>query len=68
MAGFDYDAARVVLGAPTIYREEVKFAIGKPARVQDLEEKRRERESPTDTKHCGICLRRGFSECRLERI
>ena len=50
MAGFDYDVARVALGVPTGYRVEALFAVGKPGRVQELEEKMREREMPSDRK------------------
>ena len=50
MAGFDYDAAREKLGVPHGYRVEAMIAVGKPGRLEDLEEKIREREVPSDRK------------------
>ena len=50
MAGFDYDAARADLGVPGGYRVEAMIAVGKPGRVEDLDEKTREREVPSGRK------------------
>ena len=50
MAGFDYAAARADLGVPAGYRVEAMIAVGKPGRVEDLEEKMREREVPSARK------------------
>ena len=50
MAGFDYQAARSQLGVPAGYRVEAMIAIGKPGRREDLDERLRDRELPSDRK------------------
>ena len=50
MAGFDYDAASITLDVPSGFRVEAMIAVGRPGRVEDLEEKIREREVPSPRK------------------
>lgn len=50
MEGFDYDRARMVLKVPDEYEIEAMFAIGKIGKPEDLPEKLREREKPSDRK------------------
>ena len=58
MAGFDYEAARKVLDVPDHYEVEAMVALGRPGRVEELDERLREREHPSD--------RRPASEFALE--
>jgi nitroreductase len=48
--GFDYAKAKTVLKIPEEYHVEAMFALGKLGNKQDLPEKYREREQPTDRK------------------
>jgi nitroreductase len=50
MAGFDYDRARVALEIPPEYRVEAMAAVGRPGRIEDLEESFRARETPSQRK------------------
>jgi|ERR1700733_923892 len=50
MEGFDYEKARTVLNIPADYQVEAMFAIGRLGNPQDLPEKLREREKPSDRK------------------
>ena len=50
MEGFDYDRARAVFNIPNDYTVEAMFAIGKLGKKEDLPEKLREREKPSDRK------------------
>ena len=50
MAGFDYEGARINLEVPDSYRVEAMIAVGRPGRLQDLDESLRERERPSDRK------------------
>ena len=50
MAGFDYDAARVSSKVPPGFQVEAMIAVGRPGRLEDLEEKMREREVPSERK------------------
>jgi nitroreductase len=44
MAGFDYDRAHAVLGAPDAFVIQAMIALGRPGNVDDLPEKLRARE------------------------
>ena len=48
MQGFDYDKARTALNIPEGFNVEAMAVIGKPGRKEDLSEKLRERETPSD--------------------
>ena len=48
MAGFDYEAARRELAIPDGYRVEAMIAVGRPGWVEDLHERFRPREQPSD--------------------
>ena len=50
MEGFDYEQARAVLKVPSDYTVEAMFAVGKLGNKEDLSEKLREREKPSDRK------------------
>ena len=50
MAGFDYDAARVVLQVPEEFAVEAMIAVGRPAPTETLPEPLREREVPSGRK------------------
>ena len=50
MAGFDYEGARIHLEVPDSYRVEAMIAVGRPGRLEDLDESLRERERPSDRK------------------
>ncbi len=50
MEGFDYAKAKTDLGVPDDYSVEMMIAIGKPGKVEDLPEKLRPRETPSDRK------------------
>ena len=50
MQGFDFDKARTTLKVPDDYAVAAMFAAGRPAPVDVLPEKLREREKPTDRK------------------
>jgi nitroreductase len=50
MQGFDYDKARTTLSIPDDYAVVAMFAAGRPASVDVLPEKLREREKPSDRK------------------
>jgi nitroreductase len=58
MQGFDYDRARTELGVPDGYQVEAMAVVGKPGRTEDLPERLREREMPSD--------RRKLSESAFE--
>ena len=48
MAGFDYEAARATLEIPERYQVEAMIAVGRPGRIEDLDERLRERERPSE--------------------
>jgi nitroreductase len=48
MGGFDREAARAAAGVPAGLEPQVMIAVGRPGRVEDLPEKLREREFPSD--------------------
>ncbi len=48
MQGFDYDAARTRLAVPDEYAIECMVAVGKPGPLEDLPERFRARELPSD--------------------
>ena len=48
MAGFDYARARSELGVPDDYAVEAMAAVGHPGRLEDLDERYRAREMPSD--------------------
>lgn len=50
MEGFDYDAAKKVFNISDIYQVEAMFALGKLGSKQDLPEKIKERETPSNRK------------------
>jgi nitroreductase len=50
MQGFDYSAARGLLGLPAAYRIEAMVALGKPGSVADLAPHLQEREKPSARK------------------
>lgn len=50
MQGFDYDKAREVLDVPEVFAVEAMIALGKPGNVDDLPEKYRDMEKPSDRK------------------
>jgi nitroreductase len=58
MEGFDYDKAKKELEVPEGYQVEAMAVIGKPGRWEDLPEKLRQREFPSD--------RRKLSETAFE--
>ncbi len=60
MQGFDYTAAKSVLGVPDEYTVEAMIAIGKPGKKEDLPVELQERESPSD--------RRPLSEIVMEGL
>ena len=47
MAGFDYEAARSRLEIPDHYHVEAMIAVGRPGRSEDLDERLRKRERPS---------------------
>lgn len=47
MAGFDYEAARKVLGVPEGFAVEAMVAIGKPGKKEDLSEDLQKEEQPS---------------------
>ena len=51
MQGFDYDKARTTLNIPEGFNVEAMAVIGKPGRKEDLSEKLRERETPSDRRN-----------------
>jgi nitroreductase len=50
LGGFDSDRARVELAIPEEYTLEAMIAAGKPGRVEDLPEEKREMEFPKSRK------------------
>jgi nitroreductase len=48
MGGFDREAARAAAAMPAGLEPQVMIAVGHPGRVEDLPEKLRERETPSD--------------------
>lgn len=50
MQGFDYEKAARVLRIPDTFRVEAMIALGKPGDINDLSERLRERETPSDRK------------------
>lgn len=50
MEGFDYDAARAAFKISDTYQVEAMFALAKLGKKEDLPEKIRERETPSDRK------------------
>lgn len=48
MSGFDYEAAREVLGIPEGFHVHAMIAIGKPGTTEDLSEDMQEQEVPSD--------------------
>ena len=48
MQGFDYDKARTALNIPEGFKVEAMAVIGKPGRAEDLPEKLKQRETPSD--------------------
>jgi nitroreductase len=48
MGGFDKEAARAAAALPAGLEPQVMIAVGHPGRVEDLPEKLRERERPSD--------------------
>jgi nitroreductase len=48
MAGFDREAARAAVGLPAGLEPQAMIAVGHPGRVEDLPEKLRGREQPSD--------------------
>jgi nitroreductase len=58
MQGFDYDKAKDVLNISDEYQVEAMVAAGRPGRKEDLPERLREREFPSD--------RKGLSETVFE--
>lgn len=50
MAGFDYERARDVVGAPEEFEVEAMIAVGRPAPAESLAESLREREVPSGRK------------------
>ena len=48
MAGFDYDRARTELAVPADHDVLAMVALGRPGRVEDLPEKLRAKEMPSD--------------------
>lgn len=50
MQGFDYEKARKVLNLPEEYHVEAMVAVGRPGKLEDLPEKLREREKPSNRK------------------
>ena len=48
MAGFDREAARAAVALPAGLEPQVMIAVGHPGRLEDLPEKLRERELPSD--------------------
>lgn len=48
MEGFDYDRARVELELPPGFTVEMMIAVGHPGRIEDLPERYRARETPSD--------------------
>lgn len=53
MQGFDYDKARRVLHVPDDHMVQAMAAIGKPGHIEDLPERLRAREVPSDRKVLG---------------
>ena len=63
MQGFDYDKARLVLNIPEDYEVEAMIAVGKPGRKENLPEKLKEREFPSNRKRLSeITLEGKFKE------
>ena len=54
MAGFDHEAARAKLAIPGNYRVEAMIAAGRPGRAEDLDERLRARERPSDRKPSSV--------------
>lgn len=50
MQGFDYDAAKQMLGVPDGYHVEAMIAIGKPGNKEDLPEELKNKEKPSTRK------------------
>ena len=48
MAGFDYERAREALGVPEDFAVAAMFAVGRPGDANQLPDKLREREAPSD--------------------
>jgi nitroreductase len=48
MGGFDREAARAAVALPAGLEPQVMIAVGHPGRVEELPEKLREREAPSD--------------------
>jgi nitroreductase len=61
MAGFDYERAREALGVPADFAVAAMFAVGRPGDVNELPEKLREREKPSDRRP----VRESISEGRF---
>lgn len=59
MQGFDYEKAKRVLEIPDDYSVEAMVAIGRPGKLEDLPEKMREREKPSDRKPLREIIMRG---------
>ena len=59
MAGFDYDRAATELGVPDDHAVLAMFALGRPGKVEDLPEKLRAREVPSDRKPIEEFVREG---------
>lgn len=63
MQGFDYDKARAVLQVPDDYSVQAMVAIGKPGRIEDLHERLRGREQPSDRKPLSeVVFEGGFAQ------
>ena len=50
MQGFDYDRAKTELAVPDGYTVEAMIAVGRPGRIEDLPEEKREMEFPKGRK------------------
>ena len=62
MQGFSYDRAREELGVPGEFQVEAMIAVGRRGNPEDLPEKLREREFPSERKDMGeIAAEGGFS-------
>jgi len=59
MSGFDYDKARANLSIPENYKLEAMVAIGKPGNKEDLPEKMRASEFPSDRKKLAEIISEG---------
>ena len=59
MAGFDYEAARRRLEIPDHYQVEAMIAVGRPGRAEDLDERLREGERPSERRPASELSREG---------